>query len=183
LLVLVLLFLVVLFCFVSFCFDKDSLCSPGCPGTLSVDQADLELRDSPASASPVLGLVTTPARALIPILNVILWHVQDFYFLSTLSLHLPSLKSCRETNTTGSQGWDWIYPFFAFVLGFPRYNHLSTTTTTNKQDKTRQDKTRQDKDKTRQDKTRQDKDDFLTGLKPGIPKQRTLLQRAEDKRR
>ena len=28
-----------------------SLCSPGCPGTHSVDQAGLELRDPPASAS------------------------------------------------------------------------------------------------------------------------------------
>jgi hypothetical protein len=33
-----------------------SLCSPGCPGTHSVDQAGLELRDPPASASQVLGL-------------------------------------------------------------------------------------------------------------------------------
>jgi hypothetical protein len=28
-----------------------SLCSPGCPGTYSVDQAGLELRNLPASAS------------------------------------------------------------------------------------------------------------------------------------
>jgi hypothetical protein len=37
--------------------------SPGCPGTHSVDQADLELRSLPASASQVLGLklcATTP---------------------------------------------------------------------------------------------------------------------------
>ena len=30
--------------------------SPGCPGILFVDQAGLELRDSPVSASQVLGL-------------------------------------------------------------------------------------------------------------------------------
>ena len=30
--------------------------NPGCPGTRSVDQAGLELRDLPASASQVLGL-------------------------------------------------------------------------------------------------------------------------------
>jgi hypothetical protein len=30
--------------------DRVSLCSPGCPGTHSVDQAGLELRDLPASA-------------------------------------------------------------------------------------------------------------------------------------
>ncbi|GAB1288405.1 Kinesin-like protein KIF24 [Apodemus speciosus] len=33
-----------------------SLCSSGCPGTHSVDQAGLELRNPPASASQVLGL-------------------------------------------------------------------------------------------------------------------------------
>jgi hypothetical protein len=31
--------------------EKLSLCSPFCPGTPYVDQADLELRDPPASAS------------------------------------------------------------------------------------------------------------------------------------
>jgi hypothetical protein len=36
--------------------DRVSLCSPGCPGILSVDQAGLELRNPPASASRVLGL-------------------------------------------------------------------------------------------------------------------------------
>ena len=43
--------------------DRASLCSPGCPGTHFVDQAGLELRNPPASASPVLGLkacATTP---------------------------------------------------------------------------------------------------------------------------
>jgi hypothetical protein len=35
---------------------KVSLGCPGCSGTYHVDQADLELRDPPASASPVLGL-------------------------------------------------------------------------------------------------------------------------------
>jgi hypothetical protein len=33
-----------------------SVYSPGCPGTHSVDQAGLELRNLPASASQVLGL-------------------------------------------------------------------------------------------------------------------------------
>jgi hypothetical protein len=32
------------------------VCSPGCPGTHFVDQAGLELRNLPASASQVLGL-------------------------------------------------------------------------------------------------------------------------------
>jgi hypothetical protein len=39
--------------FFVFCFFRDrvSLCSPGCPGTHFVDQAGLELRNPPASAS------------------------------------------------------------------------------------------------------------------------------------
>ena len=39
-----------------------SLCCPGCPGTHSVEQAGLELKDVPASAFQVLGL---KARATI----------------------------------------------------------------------------------------------------------------------
>ena len=35
--------------------DRVSLYSPGCPGTHSVEQAGLELRNPPASASQVLG--------------------------------------------------------------------------------------------------------------------------------
>jgi hypothetical protein len=35
--------------------DRASLYSPGCPGTHFVDQADLKLRNPPASASRVLG--------------------------------------------------------------------------------------------------------------------------------
>jgi hypothetical protein len=44
--------------------DWASLCSPGCPGTHSVDQAGLELRNPPASASQVLGskVCATTAR-------------------------------------------------------------------------------------------------------------------------
>jgi hypothetical protein len=58
-------FLLLLLFFVLFCFfcDRVSLCSPGCPGTHSVDQAGLKLRNPPASASQVLGLkacATTP---------------------------------------------------------------------------------------------------------------------------
>jgi hypothetical protein len=53
---------VFLFCFVFR--DRVSLYTPGCPRTHFVDQADLELRNPPASASQVLGLkaCTTTAR-------------------------------------------------------------------------------------------------------------------------
>ena len=45
------------FCLLVFVFrDRVSLYSPSCPGTHSVDQAGLKLRNPPASASQVLGL-------------------------------------------------------------------------------------------------------------------------------
>ena len=63
-----------LFCFCLFVFlvfqDRVSLCSPGCSGTHSVDQAGLELRNSPVSASQVLGLkacATTPSFKEMPV--------------------------------------------------------------------------------------------------------------------
>jgi hypothetical protein len=37
--------------------NRVSLCSPGCPGTHSVDQAGLVLRNPPASASQVLVML------------------------------------------------------------------------------------------------------------------------------
>jgi hypothetical protein len=55
-------------CLVGFCLffrKRVSLYSPGCPGTHFVDQAGLELRNPPASASQVLGLKvchTTPGK-------------------------------------------------------------------------------------------------------------------------
>jgi hypothetical protein len=59
--------------FLSFYFIFDfqnrvSLCSSGCPGTQSVDQVGLKLRNPPASASQVLGLkacATTPQQFFI----------------------------------------------------------------------------------------------------------------------
>jgi hypothetical protein len=53
-------------CFLFWFFrDRVSLCSPGCPGTHSVDQAGLERRNSPVSASQELGLkawATMPSK-------------------------------------------------------------------------------------------------------------------------
>jgi hypothetical protein len=50
-------YLVGVFClFVLFCFNTETLHTPGYLGTHSVDQAGLELRDPPASASGVLRL-------------------------------------------------------------------------------------------------------------------------------
>jgi hypothetical protein len=51
--------------------DRVSLYSPGCPGTHFVDQAGLELRNPPASASRVLGLKACATTAQ-----------REFYFLN-----------------------------------------------------------------------------------------------------
>ena len=48
---------VAIYLFILFFQDKVSLCSPGCPGTHFVDQAGFELRNPPASASRVLGVL------------------------------------------------------------------------------------------------------------------------------
>ena len=53
--------------------DRVSLCSPGCPGTHSVDQAGLELRNPPASASRVLGLKACDITAAWLVLSVLKW--------------------------------------------------------------------------------------------------------------
>ena len=59
------------FCFFAFQ-DRVSLYSHGCPGTHFVDQAGLELRNLPASASQVLGLkaYTTTAQLSVPFLSL-----------------------------------------------------------------------------------------------------------------
>jgi hypothetical protein len=61
------LFIFTIYLFILVFRDRVSLYSPGCPGTHSVDQAGLELRNPPASASRVLGLkaCTTTARLIL----------------------------------------------------------------------------------------------------------------------
>jgi hypothetical protein len=68
--------------------DKVSLYSSGCPETHSVDQAGLELRNPPASASQVLGLKVCPTTAR-----------PTFMFLSDLKPGLLSSCLISETGT------------------------------------------------------------------------------------
>jgi hypothetical protein len=53
--------------------NRVSLCSPGCPGTHSVDQASLKLRNPPASASQVLGLKACATTAWLGVVLKILF--------------------------------------------------------------------------------------------------------------
>jgi pyrrolidone-carboxylate peptidase len=67
--------------------DRVSLYSPGCPGTHSVDQAGLELRNPPASASQVLGLKVCTTTAWLILLRTKVVQV-NFGFS-----HIPSQQS------------------------------------------------------------------------------------------
>jgi hypothetical protein len=97
------------FLFFDFWFwDRFSLYSPGCPGTHFVDQAGLELRNSPASASQVLGLkacTTTPGQSDFS-------YVQKQNFTSELEVQeLPSFcialpVRTRKANMRGSHHKD-----------------------------------------------------------------------------
>ena len=72
-----------LFVFVFVFWDRVSQCSPACPGTHSVDQPGLELRNLPASASQVLGLkaCATTARLSYLFLSIIQCHQCPALFL------------------------------------------------------------------------------------------------------
>ena len=87
--------LLLLFCFV-FCFfffsDRVSLCNPRCPGTHSVDQAGIELRNVTASATQVLGLkacATTPGWKVI--------------FVSVYSVQIKLLNNLYQLSYTGKK--------------------------------------------------------------------------------
>ena len=84
-----------LFCFFSFK-DMISLYRPGCPGTHSVDQAGLEFRNLPASASRVLGLkgwATLPGSFTFQMLS-------PFLVSSLIILYpLPPLSAPQTTHS------------------------------------------------------------------------------------
>jgi hypothetical protein len=89
-----------LFLFLFF-WDRVSLCSPGCPGTHSVDQAGLELRNPPSSASRVLGLracTTTPGPLFL----------SSFISPSLLFLKWGCIHLRLFWNALGSWGWLWV---------------------------------------------------------------------------
>jgi hypothetical protein len=64
-----------------FFWDRVFLCRPGCPGTHSVDQAGLELRNLPASASQVLGLKVCATSAQLSHLFLNHHHHQSHLWL------------------------------------------------------------------------------------------------------
>ncbi|EDL32946.1 mCG128136, partial [Mus musculus] len=67
---------------------RDRVSHPGCPGTHSVDQAGLELRNPPASASRVLGLKA---------------YVREFLCDHQDSIQRPSLKKQNKLKKNVAQ--------------------------------------------------------------------------------
>jgi hypothetical protein len=77
--------------------DRVSLYSPGCPGTHFVDQAGLELRNPPASASQVMELKAHTTTAWLT--NIILNLCFCFYFVGRIYfiLYVFCLHVCMCT--------------------------------------------------------------------------------------
>jgi hypothetical protein len=90
-------FLFLFVCCLFVCFrDRVSLCSPGYPGTHFIDQAGLELRNLPASASQVLGLkacATTPGSVFVLFCFVLFCFV--LFCLRALLKILIILRGCN----------------------------------------------------------------------------------------
>jgi hypothetical protein len=83
--------------------DRVSLCSPGCPKIHSVDQAGLELRDPPASASPVLGLkaCTTTAWLFLGFCLVGFFVFVFVFVFDRVSLYSPGCSGTHSVDQAG----------------------------------------------------------------------------------
>ena len=95
-----------IFLFLFFLWDRVSLCLPGCPGTHFVDQAVLELRNPPASASRVLGLKSCSTRTRLPLF------LYSIYILivTPIPFHLPQ-SLITDSLLSPQGGWEPLeYP-------------------------------------------------------------------------
>jgi hypothetical protein len=80
--------------------DRVSLGSPGCPGTHFVDQAGLELRNPPASASQVLGLKVCATKYIYMCIYIYMYVyacVCEKNFLDRVSLCRSCSSDCPGT--------------------------------------------------------------------------------------
>jgi hypothetical protein len=118
----------VLFLFLFFFFflgrggwDRVFLYSPGCPGTHFVDQAGLELRNMPASASQVLGLKAClhhPAEVLLNVITTLYSTTLErlpcavkflFSLNNNVSLSLPD--SHWKSSFSFLLHWVWLFRY------------------------------------------------------------------------
>jgi hypothetical protein len=97
--------------------DRVSLYSPGCPGTHSVDQAGLELRNLPASAFQVPGLkaCTTIAQLFRDFIYLTYYTIPPFpqqnYEHVLVFILKDSLNMRGYQNLTESEVFDRIFVF------------------------------------------------------------------------
>jgi hypothetical protein len=111
--------------FFFFDFSRQGFSGPGCPGTHSVNQADLKLRNPPASASQVLGLKVCTTTALhnpvsfyvmLPyskILRSALKPSQDLKYLCVLvffKYHLAPYRHCQHPKLVGQMPFSLHHP-------------------------------------------------------------------------
>jgi hypothetical protein len=103
--------------------DRVSLYSPGCPGTHSVDQAGLELRNPPASASRVLGLKACTTTAWLYVsfflfsfwfacLFVCFWDRVSLYNLGCSGTHFVDQAGLKLRNPPASASQVLVYVSF-----------------------------------------------------------------------
>jgi hypothetical protein len=113
-LLLFLFFILYVFLFLFFR-DRVSLCSPGFPGTHSVDQAGLELRNPPASASQVLGLKALTQLLVRQDLPLFPWPrtpgLSSFPCLVPKQLGLQACATTRGSSCTPLKTSKLGYPF------------------------------------------------------------------------
>jgi hypothetical protein len=85
-----------IFSFYSFFFlvfqDRVPLCSPGSPGTHSVDQAGLKLRNLPASASQVLELKSCTTTVGLEYFHIIYFLIEKKINLNVKIRQVPEFK-------------------------------------------------------------------------------------------
>jgi hypothetical protein len=118
--------------------DRVSLCSPGCPGTNSVDQAGLELRNPPASASQVLGLkvcATTARQNIKKKKKKNHWgggaceevlHSRSPPFKDKVSIISPSCPGARDVDQDGLKLPEIHLPLWTKGWGLKAFLHYNT---------------------------------------------------------
>jgi hypothetical protein len=77
--------------------DRVSLYSPGCPGPHFLDQAGLELRNPPASASRVLGLKACATDLYCAAATVYLFC--SLFLVCTIPTTKPALTECSVSRS------------------------------------------------------------------------------------
>jgi hypothetical protein len=109
--------LFVCFLFFVFCFgfrDRVSLYSPGCSGTHFVDQAGLELRNLPASASRVLGLKACSTKSSLTFFTKSEVRVQEHCSRVSQSQTILCFRITRSSFSLSTQIAPHIHQTFIF---------------------------------------------------------------------